>query len=99
MKPSLRSMPIVAVIAVSAVSGALASAVVERAAVAATATVQDPALTNLLKYVSVDPAGNVTIKGTQVQISGDATVSVKGATVNVQGSAQTAIKGGIVTLN
>lgn len=99
MKPSLRSMPIIAVIAVSALSGALTSAVVERAAVAATATVQDPALTNLLRYVSVDQAGNVTIKGTQVQINGDATVSVKGTTVNVQGSAQTAIKGAIVTIN
>jgi hypothetical protein len=73
-------MPIFAVIAVSALSGALASAVVERAAVAATATVQDPALSNLLKSVSVDSAGNVTIKGTQVQISGVATVSVKGRT-------------------
>lgn len=99
MKRSLKTMPVVAVIVVSAFSGAVASAVVERAAVAATATVQDPALTNLLKHVSVDPGGNVTIKGTEVQISGDATVSVKGTAVTVQGSSQTAIKGGIVTIN
>ena len=108
MKPSFRSMPILAVIAVSALGGALTSAVVERAAVAATATVQDPALTNLLKYVSIDASGNVTIKGGNIKIQSTgnidaqaaASVSIKGAAnALVQGGGTTAIKGALVTIN
>ena len=100
MNLSFRAMPMLAVIAVSALSGALASAVVERAASAATApTAQDPQLTNLLKYVSVDSAGDVAIKGTQIQICGYTTVTVQASMVSVQGAGQTSIKGAIVTIN
>jgi hypothetical protein len=114
MSPSTRTIPIVAVIAVAAFSGALASAVVERAAVAATVpsvqnpqlTVQNPQLTNLLKYITVDSSGNVTIKGTQisiqgttVQISGQASAQISAPSASLEGSGTTVIKGAIVTIN
>ncbi|MGQ3674530.1 type VI secretion system Vgr family protein [Xanthobacter sp. TB0139] len=41
----------------------------------------------------------VTVKGTQVNITGDAKVQVKGAMVNVNGDGTVQIKGGIVTIN
>ena len=92
MNAPTRTLPLLAVIAVAALSGAIASSVVEHAAFAATITpVQDPELTTLLKYVKVDAGGNVTINGTNV--------SIKGSSVNVQGAAQTSIKGAIVTIN
>jgi hypothetical protein len=93
MKPILKMLPLLAVIAVSALSGAIASTVVEHAANAATLTPvqQDPELTNLLKYIKVGAAGDVTINGTNVLI--------KGSSVNVQGAAQTTIKGAIVSIN
>jgi len=105
---------IVAVIAVAAFSGALASVVVERAAIAAVVpsvqnpqlTVQNPQLTNLLKYITVDSSGNVTIKGTQisiqgttVQISGQASAQISAPSASLEGSGTTVIKGGIVTIN
>jgi hypothetical protein len=93
VKSVSRTLPLLAVIAVAALSGAIASTVVEHAAYAATLTAvqQDPELTNLLKYVKVDAAGNVTINA--------ANVSIKGSSVSVQGAAQTVIKGAIVSIN
>jgi hypothetical protein len=112
MNPPTRTLPLLAVIAVSAFSGALASAVVEHAAAAATlvpaVTVvqQDPDVTTLLKYVKVDAAGNVTIngggisiKGSSVQITAQGPATLQGSTVSVQGSGITTIAGSIVMLN
>lgn len=111
-----QSLPIYAVIAVSALSGALASAVVQRTAVAASlpTPVQDPALTNLAKFVQVDPSGNVAIVGTQVSIKGTSvtvsgssstavgsggTTSLTGTSVSVAGTAATSVTGANVTVN
>jgi hypothetical protein len=114
MNSSLRTMPILAVIAVAALSGALTSAIIERAAIAATApSAQDPQLTTLLKYVAVDSAGNVTIKGgnlniqstgnlsmqnNNLTIASQGTVTIKAGTgATVQGGTTLDIKGGATT--
>ncbi len=107
MNTSAKIIPCAAVITVAALSGALVSAVVERAAVAASApTVQtDPRLTTLLKYVKVDEAGNITIsggniniKGSSFQISADGSATLKGASnVFVQGGGNVSVQGGGTT--
>ena len=100
-----RTLPLVGVIAVSALSGAFASAVVERAAVAATPAPLDPRLTTLLNAIKVDDAGDVTIKGLNVSVQGTTvkinaqTTTLEGTQTTVQGSATAIIKGAIVKIN
>jgi len=109
-----RPLPILAVIAVSALSGALASAAVGRAAMAVTLPiVQDPRVTTLIKYVAVDDSGNITLTGGQITITGSSvqikssgaaslqgtTTSVSGTQTSLIGAAQTVIKGALVTIN
>jgi hypothetical protein len=108
MNHPTRTIPLVAVIAVAALSGALAGAVVDRAAVAAPvmAVQQDPRLTRLLQYISVDSSGDVTVKGsririqgTTVQINASTSASLQGVITTVQGEATTTIRGAIVRIN
>ena len=95
-------MPILAVIAVSALSGALASALVGRTAMAVTLpTVQDPRVTTLIKYVSVDDSGNIALNGSQITITGSSVqikssgaASLGGTTTSVTGTASTSVTGG-----
>lgn len=71
-------------------SGALVSALMERAAVAANGpSAQDPQLTTLLKYVSVDPSGNVAIKGGNITIqsSGNIDIATTSGNSNIKGQA------------
>jgi len=99
---SRRPMPILAVIAVSALSGALASALVGRTAMAVTLpTVQDPRVTTLIKYVSVDDSGNIALNGSQITITGSSVqikssgaASLGGTTTSVTGTASTSVTGG-----
>jgi hypothetical protein len=107
-------MPILAVIAVSALSGALASALVGRTAMAVTLpTVQDPRVTTLIKYVSVDDSGNIALNGSQITITGTtvqikasgnaslqgSNTSVTGTSTSLTGQGVTSIKGALVTIN
>ena len=102
MNQSRRPMPILAVIAVSALSGALASALVGRTAMAVTLpTVQDPRVTTLIKYVSVDDSGNIALNGSQITITGSSVqikssgaASLGGTTTSVTGTASTSVTGG-----
>jgi biopolymer transport protein ExbD len=111
---SRRPMPILAVIAVSALSGALASALVGRTAMAVTLpTVQDPRVTTLIKYVSVDDSGNIALNGSQITITGTtvqikasgnaslqgSNTSVTGTSTSLTGQGVTSIKGALVTIN
>ena len=114
MNQSRRPMPILAVIAVSALSGALASALVGRTAMAVTLpTVQDPRVTTLIKYVSVDDSGNIALNGSQITITGTtvqikasgnaslqgSNTSVTGTSTSLTGQGVTSIKGALVTIN
>jgi hypothetical protein len=64
-----------------------------------TATEQQAALTALLRHVTVDDAGNVTIQGSVINIKGDSSVLIKSSgTATLQG-ALTIVKGGTVTIN
>lgn len=57
-------------------------------------------LAALEKAISVDPAGNVTIKGINVTIEANATVKIKGAaTVSIDASGMVEVKGAQVKLN
>jgi hypothetical protein len=109
-----RPLPILAVIAVSALSGALASALVGRTAMAVTLpTVQDPRVTTLIKYVSVDDSGNIALNGSQITITGTtvqikasgnaslqgSNTSVTGTSTSLMGQGVTSIKGALVTIN
>lgn len=108
MNPSTRTIPIIAVIAVAALSGALVSAIVERAAVAANApSAQDPQLTTLLKYVSVDASGNITIKGGDIKIQSSGNffvnpsgnVTIKGQAIAIESSQNINLKSGHIDIS
>ena len=114
MNQPRRPLPILAVIAVSALSGALASALVGRTAMAVTLpTVQDPRVTTLIKYVSVDDSGNIALNGSQITITGTtvqikasgnaslqgSNTSVTGTSTSLMGQGVTSIKGALVTIN
>ena len=114
MNQARRPLPILAVIAVSALSGALASAAVGRAAMAVTLPiVQDPRVTTLVKYVSVDDSGNIALNGSQITINGTSvqikssgaaslqgtTTSVTGTSVSVTGTATASVSGAQTSLN
>jgi hypothetical protein len=123
MNAPTKNVPIAAIIVVAALSGALASAVVDHAAFAASlptttsATIaeQDPRLTALLKYVSVDGSGNVTIQGAkvtinpsqqftvhtpQVQIEANSTASItSGGTMELTANGPLDISGSITSIN
>jgi hypothetical protein len=90
-----RPLPLVLVIAVAASSGALASTLVQRPTIAASApAAQDLALTNLLKYVKVDSKGDVTI-------TTGGKITIKGNGVDIEtSSALTLIStGGVATIS
>jgi large exoprotein involved in heme utilization and adhesion len=108
MNPSTRTIPIIAVIAVAALSGALVSVAVERAAVAASApSAQDPQLTMLLKYVSVDASGNITIKGGDIKIQNSGNffvnpsgnVTIKGQAIAIESSQNINLKSGKIDIS
>jgi hypothetical protein len=104
MYASMKTVPLAAVIIVSALSGALASAVVGRTAIAATAAAPtptpDPRLTNLLNYVTVDASGNVTIKASNVSIKTSGGFKVQNGSNEIDANAAGVnIKGTLVQIN